>query len=389
MSLCVPSLVLHGPPLLHDCIDLDAFMMATYTPTITPRLRMTRHSPVHYDRSTSQIASTSQSGPSRLPDFSQLVDVNLNDMAMSEASDQPSSSKLSTPSTVTRSENPAAVLRALLSRLPPDATTPTQSHPTSQQYASERESDYDMSEHTNATPSMAQESLKHLFSKARRNPGDTPQKSRPRRNSFDTSEVDASPGVEKERADNKGKRRSLSDDEIEPTNQSSSRNRLGTRSRTSHQPVTMEFLRDRFSNSHVSPSRPQSPTNIHNSSNETATILRDLGSSQATPPAATSTPQQSLRMSFNLEFHPNLLDQDTEMQNAIQGLGSYEESSSVDRSMSPPPIMRKRLTENNADVSTHPNGTSNHLALHRPLSQSSMNSNQSNSFRPPCSLLLQ
>ena len=181
------------------------------TPVITPRLRMTR-TPLHYDRN-SQIASTG--GPSRLTEFSQLVDVDLNDMELPGRSDHSNNSKISTPSTATRSEKPATVLRALLSRLPADHRNPTPSQSPSQQYPSERESDYDISEPTNATPSMAQESLKDIFSKARRDPGNTPQKILARRNSVDTSEVDASFSIEEERMDSKGKRRSVSDDETE------------------------------------------------------------------------------------------------------------------------------------------------------------------------------
>ena len=188
--------------------------MATYTTTITPRLRVTRYSAGSSERSLSQIAS----GSSRLPDFSQLVDVTLNDMPVSESSDpRQTASRSSTPSTVTRSENPAEKLRALLSRLPP-ASPPAQRRPLSPQDPSERESDYDMSESSHATRSVAQESLKDLFSKARREPNSTPQKSRPRRNSVDNSEVDASPANNRSRTDRKGKRRSLSDDEVEQNN---------------------------------------------------------------------------------------------------------------------------------------------------------------------------
>ena len=184
------------------------------TPVITPRLRMTR-TPLHYDHN-SQIASTFHTGgPSRLTEFSQLVDVDLNDMELPDPSDHSNNSKISTPSTATRSEKPAAVLRALLSRLPADHRNPTPSQSPSQQYPSERESDYDISEPANATPSMAQESVKDIFSKARRDPGNTPKKIQARRNSVGTSEVDASFSIEEERMDSKGKRRSVSDDETE------------------------------------------------------------------------------------------------------------------------------------------------------------------------------
>ncbi|KAF8160953.1 hypothetical protein B0H34DRAFT_673022 [Crassisporium funariophilum] len=309
--------------------------MATYASNITPRLRMSRHSPVHYDRN-SPVASTSDAGPSRLSDFSRLIGMNLKDTELSDdlylASEQDNMSKVSAPSTSSRSENPAAVLRALLSRLPAHPPSPTQAQDPSLIYASERESDYDMSESEpmQGAPSIAQESLKDIFSKALRDPGDTPQKNGRRRNSIDTSEVEASPRVAKERANNKGKRRSLSDDEVEKTEYPG---RTETRSKIVSQPITMEFLRERFSstpNSRASVKSGKSPSSSsnHDSSNDTATILRDLNSSQATPPAATSTPQQSLRMSTNsqFQFQSNLLDQDMEMQHAVEGVDSFEEN---------------------------------------------------------------
>ena len=81
----------------------------------------------------------------------------------------------------------------------------------------------------------------------------------------------------------------------------------GIRLKSASQPVTMEFLRERFSDSHNL--RTTEDDHKEDSSNDTATILRDLNSSQATPPAATSTPQQSLRLSSNssLQFHPSTL----------------------------------------------------------------------------------
>ena len=68
---------------------------------------------------------------------------------------------------------------------------------------------------SNVAPSIAQESLKHIFSKAVGDPGNTPQKAKRRRNSIDASAVEASPRVKKERATDKGKRRSMRDDEVE------------------------------------------------------------------------------------------------------------------------------------------------------------------------------
>ena len=189
-------------------------MATTSTPSVTPRLRMTRQAPAPHDRS-NQTASISEAGPSRLPDFSQSQLVNMDmDMNMSDdniyASDEPTP-RVSTPPTVTRSENPAAVLRALLSRLPAREQSPpprANSHPD----PSERDSDYEV-ETASATRSVAQSSLKNIFSMALRDPGDTPQKSR-RRNS---DEYETSIRGEPEELDLKGKRRSFSDDEVENT----------------------------------------------------------------------------------------------------------------------------------------------------------------------------
>ncbi|KAF8813661.1 hypothetical protein BYT27DRAFT_7083576 [Phlegmacium glaucopus] len=297
------------------------------TSTFTPRLRLSRHSPVQYR------ASTSEAGPSRLPNVSQILDLDLKDIPLSD--DQPTSGesnipKITTTPTATRPGNPAAVLRALMSRLPAHSPSPTQSHALSVQDGTERESDFDTISESNAAPSIAQESLKDIVSKALRDPGNTPQKVRRRRNSIDASEVEASPRVGKERAKNKGKRRSMSDDEVE--NASQSIHHRNIRSKSTSQPITMEFLRERFSDSHnlgisIEPQRSPATSSNHDSSNDTATLLRDLNSSQATPPAATSTPQQSLRLSTTsrFQFHSNLLDQDSEMQKAIEGLDSFDE----------------------------------------------------------------
>jgi hypothetical protein len=70
--------------------------MATSSVSLTPRLRMTRHSPTH-DRSAHTITtSISEAGPSRLPEFSQLVNITMKDMDISDnniyASDVPTES---------------------------------------------------------------------------------------------------------------------------------------------------------------------------------------------------------------------------------------------------------------------------------------------------------
>ncbi|EEB87960.1 hypothetical protein MPER_14471, partial [Moniliophthora perniciosa FA553] len=128
-------------------------------------------------------------------------------------------------------DTPAARLRALLSLVPNSngtvktARTP---HPLPQELSTATtidlvDSDSDIPQYGSTQPSIARESLKDLFSHALREPGDTPRKDvkgkGKRRNSIDVSEVEASPRVEKlwrDRIDDKGKRRSLSDDELDP-----------------------------------------------------------------------------------------------------------------------------------------------------------------------------
>jgi hypothetical protein len=182
---------------------------------------MSRHSPLKYDCG-SNLASTSEAGPSRLPSLSQIIDLDLKDMPLSDdqfSSNEQNTPKITTTSTASRSDNPAAVLRALLSRLPAHPPSPTKSHAFSVQGSTEqeRESDFDTVSESNVAPSIAQESIKHIFSNALRDPGNTPQKARRKPNSIDSSEVEGNQRVEKERAKNKGKRRSVSDDEVENT----------------------------------------------------------------------------------------------------------------------------------------------------------------------------
>ncbi|KAF9559869.1 hypothetical protein CPC08DRAFT_637208 [Agrocybe pediades] len=265
----------------------------------TPRLRLPRPTPSYNDRSRSSATTTDFAGPSRLPEFSQLVDVDLHDMARSESSDQPTIiSKVSTPSAVVRAEDRAATLRALLARLPEQKHSPAPSQ-IPDQYPSERESDYDMSDRGSVTPSVAQESLKGIFSKARLAAEDTPLKTQPRWDGLDTTQVESSRVLHRAKDTGKGKGRSLSDDDNDETNVSHGE---PFQKVPSHNPL---FGSD-------------------NSSNETATLLRDFDTSHPSPPMATSTPQQSMRMSVSMDLHSNLLDQDTEMQHAIEGLDSYE-----------------------------------------------------------------
>jgi hypothetical protein len=184
------------------------------TPLPIPRLRLTRQSPKFDDG----VDDTPQAGPSRLAD--------LGGQENEEADDAQSTPKIpmlrsmsseptSMPNAIPPMDTPAARLRALLNRVPNSPST-TRDSPHVPIHPSEPDSDFDppRSSPTN-TPSIARESLKDLFSRALRDPGDTPDKNLRRRNSIDVSEVDFSPRVERERARNKGQRRSLSDEEAD------------------------------------------------------------------------------------------------------------------------------------------------------------------------------
>lgn len=185
------------------------------TPTMPlPRLRLSRLGPKYDDD-----LNTPQAGPSRLsPNLRTPIgghdDSENGDDAQSTPRMplitsiplEPSSINSATPT----AETPSARLRALLSRVQqsPSTARPVPAPP------SEPDSDFDPPRSSPLnTPSIARESIKDMFSRALRDPGDTPQKKGRRRNSIDISEVEASPRVEQERARNRGQRRSLSDEE--------------------------------------------------------------------------------------------------------------------------------------------------------------------------------
>jgi serine/arginine repetitive matrix protein 2 len=166
----------------------------------------------------------------------------------------------------------AARLRALLNRTKPPVARPVS--------PSEVESDFDPPRFSPTnTPSVFKESLKDLFSHALRDPGDTPVKGKPRRNSIDTSEVEASPRV-RERAKNKGKRKSLSDEEADkpssalhvrflvsgltPRFTPGSSQRSEASFRSSHA-ATLDILRERLNSSHTPLKNQFAPTPLYDS----------------------------------------------------------------------------------------------------------------------------
>ncbi|KAI9569718.1 hypothetical protein HD554DRAFT_2090293 [Boletus coccyginus] len=209
-------------------------------------------------------------------------------------------------------ETPAARLRALLAReqrSPGQTTTP---HP-----PPSSEADSEPARFGSSTSSVTRESLKDIFSRALREPGDTPQKGRLRRNSFDGSSMEITPVVGGDRRQRKAARRSLSDEEAEKPRS----NRQADPSFRPSTALTFDTLRARlmsprsqlvdqnppevlFDHTSTSTSNPQHPP-------------RASTSARVVPPVSSLTPHPSFQMSSQLAFQSNLLEQDSEMQRAM------------------------------------------------------------------------
>jgi serine/arginine repetitive matrix protein 2 len=122
----------------------------------------------------------------------------------------PTPRMLSKPiSDLTTAETPAARLRALLAREP---RSPTAAPPPAPPSEADSATDPRFG---SSTSSVTRESLKDIFSRALREPGDTPRKGRLRRNSFDGSSMEITPVVDRDRGQRRAARRSLSDEEAE------------------------------------------------------------------------------------------------------------------------------------------------------------------------------
>lgn len=115
-----------------------------------------------------------------------------------------------TDATALPADTPAARLRALLAREPRSPTAAPPSAP-----SSEADSTTEPARFGSSTSSVTRDSLKDIFSRALREPGDTPQKGRLRRNSFDGSSMEITPVVGRDRGQRRAARRSLSDEEAE------------------------------------------------------------------------------------------------------------------------------------------------------------------------------
>ncbi|KAI0829898.1 hypothetical protein BC628DRAFT_1359257 [Trametes gibbosa] len=303
-------------------------MDASLPPTI-PRLRISRFSPQANYETLTPVA-----GPSH---NSELLHADDDDEDAESTPRMPTSaipdrqSPRAGASQGLPMDTPAARLRALLSRVPntPDSATP---HASSSRQpvlppSSEPDSDFEPPYSTVTTSSVARESLKELFSRALRDPGNTPRKGKQRRNSIDASEVDSSPRVEEERAKYKWKRRSLSDEEaeksklVEPSERSF---------RSSSAASAFDALRQRLdASTSAMPTLPPEQMVMDmsmppaNSSMDAAMQRGGIVDLSHSTPLASSTPMRTFQMSAHLNMDTNLLDQDSEMQKALQGMDSY------------------------------------------------------------------
>jgi len=158
------------------------------------QLRRPRSSPLR--RRDNEMPSV-MAGPSRLTNSTQI---NLNDIPPAQPSveedeeqDQHPTPRMNTTSTLLPTPNLAGRLRELIQLVPNGSAsnvTPIVHQPPSPAF---HESDFE-NDSTSGGHSRARESLRDIFSKALREPGDTPQKGRPRSSSDTTaSESDALP----------------------------------------------------------------------------------------------------------------------------------------------------------------------------------------------------
>ncbi|KAI0633689.1 hypothetical protein C8Q77DRAFT_806383 [Trametes polyzona] len=356
--------------------------MDAHAPAIIPRLRISRLSPQSHNEVLTPIA-----GPSHNPGLLHADDDDEDAestprMSTSAIPDRQSPRTGAAPklSLDTPTDRLRAVLQVSRSSNKADSTTPRASssrHPALGS-GSELDSDFEPPYSTTTTSSIARESIKSLFSKALREPGSTPRKGKQRRNSIDASEVESSPRVEEERAKYKWKRRSLSDEEaeksklVEPSERSF---------RSSSAASTFDALRQRLDGStSVMPTLPKEQQVMDmsmpppNSSTDTAMQRAAAGEISFTPPFATSTPMRTFQLSAHLHLESNLLDQDSEMQKALQGMDSYDPATPAPRHRRSTPSLRDSGSHSPRPQATSPA---------RPVSWSSHSKSHSLHNLPP------
>lgn len=298
------------------------------SPLVVPRLRLTRQ---HPRARIDNVFEMPQAGPSRI---STQMDT-LNVHQYEDEDDNQSTPRVAAKPQLenaldgTAPENYVHRLRHALSLNPSESARSAPRKPPSPTY-SDMESDFEPPNMTtNATEaSIAKESLKELFDRMRH---DTPQKDRrkERRNSIDLSEVEASPRIElvlRERAKNKGKRRSMSDEEAEKSSSMchpyiivshpymtvTGASEVSFKSTSA---VTYDALRQRLASAvgrslstNIGDPVSESGSEMDGpaeQSGDTATTFKhfEMGSGSFAPPVgATSTPLRSLQMPSEIQM---------------------------------------------------------------------------------------
>ncbi|KAI6040252.1 hypothetical protein EDC04DRAFT_1526617 [Pisolithus marmoratus] len=225
----------------------------------------------------------------------------------------PSTVPNSVPTNAIPSDTPVATrLRALIPRvsLPP----PTVSSVIPENVPLESDSDRALSRLGSSTTSAARENLRDLFSRALRDSKPTSQNRRRRRNSVDNSQIEISPISDREEVGHHSKRRSWSDEEADMPRMT---RESDSSARSSHA-TTFNTLRARLTSSQSHIMDVNLPTSFYDQSDMlplnlstpgppriTSTSSRQLDSSLGTPPAATSTPQQSFQLPSRLTSQPS------------------------------------------------------------------------------------
>jgi serine/arginine repetitive matrix protein 2 len=200
-----------------------ALSCSVHSTLAVPRLKMSRFSYYSQRSGTDHNLLTPQAGPSRLSAqtdaFDATHDDDDNQPTPRVTSRPPLDSYVeATPSQSTHGETGAARLRAVMALQSEQQQPSRKASPPRPLYpASDLDSDFE-SPHATVSHSVHMDKFKDLFAKVRADMTPEGKKRSHRRNSIDSSEVEDSPRAERvqeERAQYKGKRRSMSDEEAE------------------------------------------------------------------------------------------------------------------------------------------------------------------------------
>ncbi|KAF9497243.1 hypothetical protein BDN71DRAFT_621458 [Pleurotus eryngii] len=322
-----------------------------------PRLRLSRNP--HYTHSDPVV------GPSRLPGGAATNLSGVEEHEDTDGSTPKLMSKLLLNSQDYSADTPAARLRALMSST--SSKFPQSTPPPPPKSPSLLDSDLE-TPHIVGRDKSSVADVKQIFSFALREPGDTPQKTRARRNSIDGSEVDGSPMKSRD----KGKRKSLSDEEVDNV---SLRSSLAT--------TTFNNLREKLEKSRSQlKNMPLSKIlDLDNNSQDTASLLRELN--QATPPMATSTPQRSMQMPLFSSQSSNLLEHDSEMNRMMEAIEDSVPFPTGDRSETPVDLTARRHSVPISPLHKSSHSTSRRVSDNDKLREREREWNKPQPPRPP------